>query len=88
MFQLSQTQGEVTKEKQKGVPLWVDTKNAEFRGYKDIWQNTQDKEETNRNNWATVLKSDLAGANCDHWLTDHGPKKPTNPRERLSTQTN
>lgn len=50
MFQLSQTQGEVTKEKQKGVPLRVDTKNAEFRGYKDIWQNTQDKEETNRNN--------------------------------------
>lgn len=38
-----------------------DTKNAEFTGHRDIWQNSQDKEETNKDNSATVLKLCLTG---------------------------
>lgn len=33
----------------------VYTKKAEFRGHKDIWQNPQDKDETNKATTATVL---------------------------------
>lgn len=35
----------------------VDKKNAKFTGHKDIWQNSQYKEDTNKANSATVLKS-------------------------------
>lgn len=39
----------------------ADTKNAEFTVHKDIWKNSQYKEETNNPTQATVLKSALSG---------------------------
>lgn len=53
MLQLSQTYREVNKAWEEG--LRVDTKNSEFTGHKDIWQNPQDNKETNEDNSATVL---------------------------------
>lgn len=52
-------------------------------GHKHIWQSSQDMEETNKANSATVLESApmrwkviLAGADCDHRA-----KVPTDPKE-------
>ena len=47
--------GRLIKLGKKDVPLRVDTKNSEFTGQKDIWQNSQDKVKTSKNNSATVL---------------------------------
>lgn len=51
----------------------MDTKYAEFTVHKDIWQNSQDKKETNKASSATVLESAptgvkviLAGGDHDH----------------------
>lgn len=41
----------------KDVLLIVGKKNAEFTDHRDIWQSSHDKEETNKANSATVLKS-------------------------------
>lgn len=37
----------------------TDDGHKEFTGHKDIWQNSQDKEEANKTNSANVLKSSL-----------------------------
>lgn len=59
----------------------MDTKNAEFTGQRDTWNNSQDKEETIKANSAIVLKSATASRNV---------RLPplTQKRERLSMQTN
>lgn len=44
----SQTLGEVNKARKEGCPLVADTRNAEFTGQRAIWQNSQNKEETNK----------------------------------------
>ncbi|RMC01536.1 hypothetical protein DUI87_21977 [Hirundo rustica rustica] len=49
--------GRLTKLGEKDVQLIVDTNTPEFLGHKNIWQNSQDKEETNKANSAVVLKS-------------------------------
>lgn len=38
----------LTKLVEKGVLVIGDTKNADFMGHKYIWQNFQDKEETDK----------------------------------------
>lgn len=70
--------GRLRKLGEKHVLLIVGTKNARFRGHKDIWQKSQDKEETNKTNSATVLKSALTEqkviltwGGCNHQLMKH-----------------
>lgn len=40
--------GRLAKLGERDVLLIVGAKNTEFMGHKDIWQNSQDKEETNK----------------------------------------
>lgn len=59
MFLCSQTWRSLTKLGKTGEPLIVGTGNAGFMDHKDIWQNSQDEEEIQKNNSVTVLKSAL-----------------------------
>lgn len=61
----------------------MDPKNEEYMGDKNIWQNLQDKKETNKPNSPIVLKTALTGqqviltgADCNHQ-----PKKSTDSEE-------
>lgn len=61
MLQRSQTWGEeVNTAWEEGCPWIMDTKNAEFIGNKDNWQDSQDKEETNETN-IVIVKLDPNG---------------------------
>lgn len=53
--------GEANRVEKEGFPRVVDAGNAGFPGHKDIWQNPQGKEESNKPNSATVLQSAPAG---------------------------
>lgn len=56
---ISVPKGRLTKPGNMGVPLTVDTENLEFRGYRDMQQKPQNKEETNKASLAMLLE--LAG---------------------------
>lgn len=75
----------------RDVPLMVYTKKAEFRGHKDIWQNPQDKDETNKATRATVLnqvqlheKVVLAGTDHSHQLMATHPKNAPTQKKRVT----
>lgn len=51
------SRGTFNKVWEKDVLVIVETKNAEFTSHKDIWQNFQDKEETNKTNPVTAEAS-------------------------------
>lgn len=44
------SRGRLAKLRERDVLLIVGTKNTEFTGHKDICQNSQDKDETNKAN--------------------------------------
>lgn len=56
---ISVSKGQLTKPGKMGVPLTADTENLEFRGYSDMQQKPQNKEETNKASLAMLLE--LAG---------------------------